>query len=102
MKLPGLGRPHVTGLAFTSRTLQLMRAFGCCVQPLAAPQHSTHITEEALRMEPKLTKNLGMLLLGIWLILGGLIPLLNLSFSGLGMLLGVLAVAAGVCILLGR
>jgi hypothetical protein len=53
-------------------------------------------------MEPKLTKNLGMLLLGIWLILGGLIPLLNLSFSGLGMLLGVLAVAAGVCILLGR
>ena len=53
-------------------------------------------------MEAKLTKNLGMLLLGIWLILNGLIPLLNLSFSGLGMLMGILAVAAGVCILIGR
>ena len=29
-----------------------------------------------------LTKNLGMLLLSVWLILSGLIPLLNLSFSG--------------------
>jgi hypothetical protein len=53
-------------------------------------------------MEAKLTKNLGMLLLGIWLILGGLIPLLNLSFSGLGVLMGILAVAAGACILIGR
>jgi hypothetical protein len=32
----------------------------------------------------KLTKNIGMLLLGIWLILSGLIPLLHLSFSALG------------------
>ncbi len=53
-------------------------------------------------MEAKLTKNLGMLLLGIWLVLGGLIPLIHLSFSGLGTLMGVLAIAAGVCILLGR
>ncbi len=53
-------------------------------------------------MATKLTKNLGMLLLGIWLILGGLIPLLNLSFSGLGTLMAVLAIAAGVFILLGR
>lgn len=50
----------------------------------------------------KLTKNLGMLLLGIWLTLTGLIPLLHLSFSGLGTLMGVLAIAAGVSILLGR
>ena len=53
-------------------------------------------------MATKLTKNLGMLLLGIWLILGGLIPLLNLSFSGLGTLMAILAIAAGVFILLGR
>ena len=53
-------------------------------------------------MAMKLTKNLGMLLLGIWLILDGLIPLLNLSFSGLGTLLSILAIAAGVFILLGR
>jgi len=49
-----------------------------------------------------LTKNLGMLLLGIWLIVTGLIPLLNLSFSGLGTLMAVLAIAAGALILVGR
>jgi hypothetical protein len=43
-----------------------------------------------------------MLLLGIWLILSGLIPLLHLSFSALGMLMAILAVAAGVLMLLGR
>jgi hypothetical protein len=53
-------------------------------------------------MAMKLTKNLGMLLLGIWLILDGLIPLLNLSFSGLGTLMAILAIAAGAFILLGR
>jgi hypothetical protein len=50
----------------------------------------------------RLTKNLGMLLLAIWLILGGLIPLLNLSFSGLGTFMAILAVAAGVLILIGQ
>ena len=49
-----------------------------------------------------MTKNIGMILLAIWLILSGLIPLLNLSFSGLGMLMAILAIAAGVLILLGR
>lgn len=49
-----------------------------------------------------LTKNFGMILLAIWLILGGLIPLLNLSFSGLGTLMAILAIAAGVCIVIGR
>lgn len=50
----------------------------------------------------KLTKNLGMLLLGIWLIVTGLIPLLHLSFSGLGTVMAVLAIAAGALILVGR
>jgi hypothetical protein len=50
----------------------------------------------------RVTKNLGMLLLAIWLILGGLIPLLNLSFEGLGTLMAVLAIAAGALILMGR
>lgn len=50
----------------------------------------------------KVTRNLGMLLLGIWLILSGLIPLLSLSFSGLGTLMAVLALAAGALILVGR
>lgn len=50
----------------------------------------------------KVTKNLGMLLLGIWLILTGLIPLLHLSVSGLWTLMAALAVAAGALILVGR
>ena len=50
----------------------------------------------------KVTSNLGMLLLGIWLILSGLIPLLSLSFSGLGTLMAILAIAAGALILVGR
>jgi hypothetical protein len=50
----------------------------------------------------KLTKNLGMLLLAIWLILTGLIALLGFSFQGLPMIMGILAVAAGILILIGR
>jgi hypothetical protein len=53
-------------------------------------------------MAMRLTRNLGMLLLAIWLILGGVVPLLNLSFSGLGTLMAILAIAAGVCIVIGR
>jgi hypothetical protein len=47
------------------------------------------------------TKNVGMLLLGIWLILMGLVGYVPLVAS-LGILLNVLAVAAGVMILMGR
>ena len=53
-------------------------------------------------MATTLTKNLGMLLLGVWLILGGLLPLLGISFSGVGMIMAILAIAAGVLILIGR
>ena len=50
----------------------------------------------------QVTKNLGMLLLGIWLIVSGLIPLLNLSFSGLGTLMAIVAIAAGALIVAGK
>ena len=50
----------------------------------------------------KVTRNIGMLLLAIWLILTGLMPLLNFSFSGLGTLMAVLAIAAGILIIIGR
>ena len=46
----------------------------------------------------KLTKSTGMLLLGIWLILTGLIPLLHLSFWGWARS----GTAAGALILVGR
>ena len=50
----------------------------------------------------KLTTNIGMLLLAAWLILTGLIPLLNFSFTGLGAVMAVLAIASGVLIVVGR
>ena len=50
----------------------------------------------------KITRNLGFMLLGLWLIATGLIPLLNVSFSGLGTIMAVVAVAAGALIIVGR
>jgi hypothetical protein len=50
----------------------------------------------------KLTRNIGMLLLAVWLVMTGLIPLLNLSFQGLGTVMAILAIAAGVFIVVGR
>lgn len=49
------------------------------------------------------SRNIGMLLLGIWLILTGLLPLLNVRVSPtVSMGLAVLAIVAGVLILLRR
>jgi hypothetical protein len=48
----------------------------------------------------RLTKNLGMLLLAIWLILTGLAGFVSLG--GLSIVLNLLAIAAGILILLGR
>lgn len=50
----------------------------------------------------KMTRNLGMLLLAIWLVLTGLIALVNFTFSGLGTVMAILAIAAGVLIAIGR
>ncbi len=50
----------------------------------------------------KMTKQPGKVLLGIWLILTGLIPLLHLSFSGMGTIMAVLAIAAGALIAVGQ
>lgn len=48
-------------------------------------------------------KNIGMILLGLWLILTGLLPLLNVRVSAtVATGLGVLAIAAGSLILLRR
>ncbi len=48
----------------------------------------------------KLNKNLGMILLAIWLILTGLVPLLDLSFPGSTLIMNILAIAAGVLLLI--
>ena len=47
-------------------------------------------------------KNIGLLFLGVWLILHGLIALIGLHFSGLSTIMALLALGAGVLIVLGR
>jgi hypothetical protein len=48
-------------------------------------------------------RNLGMLLLGVWLILTGLLPLLSVRVSPtITTVLAILAIAAGLLILLKR
>ena len=49
-----------------------------------------------------MTKNVGMFLLGAWLILTGLIGLVHLNFSGLEPLMAVLALAAGLLTIVGK
>jgi len=53
-------------------------------------------------MRMKITRNLGMLLLGIWLILTGLLPLLHVGLGELSIVMELLAIIAGALILLGR
>ena len=50
----------------------------------------------------KLPKNLGMILLGIWLIVYGLLQVVSVAIPGLAIIMAVLAIAAGVLILMGR
>ncbi len=47
-----------------------------------------------------MSERLGFILLGIWLILEGLILLLGLTFAGLNIIMGLLALVAGIIILL--
>ncbi|HVF71007.1 MAG TPA: hypothetical protein VM940_05305 [Chthoniobacterales bacterium] len=49
-----------------------------------------------------ITKNLGMLLLAIYLILVGLIGIAGISLGAASIVLPILALAAGILILLGK
>jgi len=47
-------------------------------------------------------RSIGMILLSLYLILIGLVSLLGLSFNGSSLLLGLLALLAGIVLLAGR
>lgn len=47
-------------------------------------------------------RNLGLLLTGVWLILTGLLPLLNLTHTALTLVMQILAIAAGALLIMGR
>jgi hypothetical protein len=46
--------------------------------------------------------NLGLMLLGLWLIATGALPLLHITFQHSGLIMAILAIVAGVLILIGR
>ena len=50
----------------------------------------------------KLTNSLGKLLLAAWLLLYGLIAIAQLTFSGMNLVLGGLAIAAAIFLALDR
>jgi len=52
-------------------------------------------------MTVKIPKNLGLILLAVWLVLTGLFGLLRINFTGEETLLQLLAIAAGVLLFLG-
>jgi hypothetical protein len=48
------------------------------------------------------TGNVGMLLLAIWLIVHGVIYFVSIPFAQMAAVMAGMAIAAGVCLLLGR
>lgn len=48
----------------------------------------------------ELSKKLGVILLAVWLIASGLMSLLSISFPASGVILAILAIAAGIVLLL--
>lgn len=50
----------------------------------------------------KVTKNLGFLLLGAYLIITGLLKVVSIDIPNVDMILGILAIASGALIVLGR
>ena len=49
-----------------------------------------------------MSKSFGVILLAIWLILTGILQLTNITFVAAAIILGCLAIGAGVCLLLGK
>ncbi|NTW58638.1 MAG: hypothetical protein HGB21_02585 [Nitrospirae bacterium] len=50
----------------------------------------------------KIGMHMGSILLGVWLAAGGLMSLFHVRFTGSGLILAVLAAAAGVMVLITR
>ena len=67
------------------------------------PQITCHRSREHYReVEMRITRRLGTLLLAIFLILYGLVALFHVNFTGMDIIMGILALAAGILILLER
>jgi hypothetical protein len=50
----------------------------------------------------KITKNIGFLLLGVWLIITGLLQVVVLPIPSIDIILSILAIASGIMIVLSK
>jgi hypothetical protein len=65
------------------------------------PLSHSQLTHNERNISMNITNNIGMLLLGIWLIVSGVVALVPaVYFNGLGAIMAILAVLAGIFILL--
>ncbi|MDW7670442.1 MAG: hypothetical protein SCK57_07170 [Bacillota bacterium] len=53
-------------------------------------------------MKMKMTKNLGTVLLAIWLVLTGITQFMDLPIPSLNLIMGALAIAAGVLMFMNK
>jgi hypothetical protein len=60
------------------------------------------VTHRKKETTMKVASNTGMMLLGVWLILTGVFPLLGIDFDLKPLLLSALAIAAGAMILMNK
>ncbi len=76
---------------------------GVCTvrRAILAPDHSTRFFTDLRSNIMRITRSLGSLLLAIYLIITGLTHFIHLSFSGMSLILGGLAIGAGVLLILG-
>jgi hypothetical protein len=68
----------------------------------AAPKAESTAASNLGSLAMKLPRNLGMVLLAVWLIAWGVLALPAISFAHSATLLALLAIAAGILLLLGR
>ena len=47
-------------------------------------------------------RNLGLVLVGVWLVIHGLTQLVSFSFNGLSTVMAILAIVAGALVIVGR
>jgi uncharacterized membrane-anchored protein len=83
------------GLSFAN--LGLLMALLALVAGAAILLESSRIFKRTRR-----ERLVGMVLLGIWLLLTGLLALTNTTFEGQGLVMGLLALVAGILVLIGR
>jgi len=67
------------------------------------PRHTVSEAIDLITKEVKImTRRIGMILLGIWLIATGLLQVISVAIPGIGIIMAILAMVAGLFILIGK